>query len=86
MLIVYLQSVEEFDNTVVEIKKMKFGGRGESLFQYMESGKLKMIKERMRSHLKIVSGLGFPPKPCTQNANEGANNIIKRNLKKLSMI
>ena len=65
---------------------MKFGGRGESLFQYMESGKLKMIKERMRSYLKIVSGLGFPPKPCTQNANEGANNIIKRNLKKLSMI
>ena len=40
----------------------------------------------MWSHLKIVSGLGFPPKPCTQNANEGANNIIKRNLKKLSMI
>ena len=29
-----------------------------------------MIKECMRSDLRSVSGLGFRPKPYTQNANE----------------
>ena len=82
------EPVEKFDNIVVEIKNkwMKFEGRGEMLFKYMESGKLKMIKECMRSDLRSVSGLEFPPKPYTQNANESANNMIKRNLKKLNRI
>ena len=52
----------------------------------MESGKLKMIKECMQSDLKSVSGLGFRPKPYTQNANESENNMIKGNLKKLNRI
>ena len=34
----------------------------------------------------IISGLGFPPNPYAQNANEGTNNMIKRNLKKLNRI
>ena len=38
----------------------------------------------MRGELRSISGLGFPPKPYTQNANESVNNMVKRNLKKLS--
>ena len=56
------------------------------LFKYMGNGKLKMIKECMRSDLRSVSGLRFPSKPYTQNASESANNMIKRNLKKLNRI
>ena len=40
----------------------------------------------MRSDLRSVSGLGFRPKPYTQNANERADNMLKRNLKKLNRI
>ena len=40
----------------------------------------------MRSDLRSVSGLGFRPKPYTQNANERADNMVKRNLKKLNRI
>ena len=40
----------------------------------------------MRSDLRSVSGLGFRPKPYTQNANERADNLVKRNLKKLNRI
>ena len=36
--------------------------------------------------LRSISGLGFPPKPYTQNPTESANNMVKRNLKKLSQI
>ena len=54
---------------------MKFEGRRESLFKYIESGKLKIKKECMRSDLRSVFGLGFSPKPYTQNANESANNM-----------
>ena len=43
-----------------------------------------MIKDCMRGELSSISGLRFPPKPYTQNANESANNMVKRNLKKLS--
>ena len=38
----------------------------------------------MRGELRSISGLGFPPKPYTQNANESVNNMVKGNLKKLS--
>ena len=34
----------------------------------------------------IVSGLAFPPKPYTQNAIRDANDMTKRNLKKLKRI
>ena len=65
---------------------MKFEGSGESLIKYMESEKLKMIKECMQSDLGGFSGLGFPPKSYTQNANKSANNMINRDLKKLNRI
>ena len=64
----------------------KFKGRGEFLFKYMESGMLKIRKECVDSELRSASGWGFPPKPYTQKANEGANNMINRNLKKLNRI
>ena len=71
---------------VVEIKKKEFKGRGEYLFKYMESGKLKMIDECMQNDLRSVSGLGFPPKLYNQNANESSNNMIKKNMKELNRI
>ena len=40
----------------------------------------------MQSDLRSVSGWGFRPKPYTQNANERADNMLKRNLKKLNRI
>ena len=43
-----------------------------------------MIKDCMRGELRSISGLGFPPKPYTQNVNESVNNMVKRNLEKLS--
>ena len=59
-------------------------GKGEKLISYLENGKTKMIKDCMRDELRSISDLGFPPKPYTQNANESVNNMVKRNLKKLS--
>ena len=31
----------------------------------------------MRGELWSISGLWFPPKPHTQNANKSANNMVK---------
>ena len=40
----------------------------------------------MRSDLRSVSGLGFPTKIYVKNGNKSANNMVKRNLKKLKRI
>ena len=45
-----------------------------------------MIKDCIRGELWSISVLGFPPKPYTQNANKSVNNMVTRNLKKLSKI
>ena len=80
------ESVKEFDGCYQELKRkwIAFEGKGEKLISYLENGKTKMIKDCMRGELRSISGLGFPPKPYTQNVNESVNNMVKRNLKKLS--
>ena len=82
------ESVEEFDGCYQKLKRkwIAFEGKGEKLISYLENGKTKMIKDCMRGELRSISGLGFPPKPYTQNANESANNMVKRNLRKLSKL
>ena len=36
----------------------------------------------MSAELRSLSGLGFPPRPYNQNANECMNSVIKGDLKK----
>ena len=82
------ESVEEFDGCYQELKRkwIAFEGKGEKLISYLENRKTKMIKDCMGGELRSILGLGFTPKPYTQNANESANNMVKRNLNKLSKI
>ena len=84
--LVDFESVEEFDGYYQELKRKWIAFEGEKLISYLENGKTKMIKDCMRGELKSISGLGYPPKPHTQNENESPNNMVKRNLKKLSKI
>ena len=82
------ESVEEFDGCYQELKRkwIAYDSKGEKLISYLENGKTIMTKDDMRGELRSISGLGFQPKPQTQNPNESANNMVKRNLKKLSQI
>ena len=86
--LVDFESVEEFDGYYQELKRkwIAFEGKREKLISYLENGKTKMIQYCMRGELKSISGLGYLPKPHTQNENESPNNMVKRNLKKLSKI
>jgi hypothetical protein len=53
---------------------------------YFCNKKADVIKSCMTADIRSMSGLGFPPKPYTQNANESINSLIKRECgTKLSM-
>ena len=58
-------------------KWIGFGGKGNQFYNYFISHKLGGIRNCMSSELRSMAGLGYPPKPYTQNANECINSVIK---------
>lgn len=75
-------SEEEFD---LELEKKisewnKFTN-GPKFVKYFLDYKAANIKNCMTAELRTMVGLGFPPKPYTQNANESVNAAIKNDLK-----
>lgn len=50
---------------------------GAAFFQYMLTKKLPVMKSCMTAEVRSIAGLGYPPKPYTQNANECLNNVLK---------
>ena len=56
----------------------KLGEAEKRFSQYFENNKLNDIRNCMSTELRAMAGLGFPPKPYTQNANECINSVIKR--------
>ena len=58
-------------------KWMGSGGKGNQFYNYFISHKVEEIRNCMSSELRSMAGLGYPPKPYTQNANECINSVIK---------
>ena len=58
-------------------KWMGFGEKGNQFYSYFISHKVDGIRNRMSSELRSMAGLGYPPKPYTQNANECINSVVK---------
>ena len=56
---------------------------------YFKSKKSQLTKRCMTAEIRSLVGLGYPPKPYTQNANECVNAVLKRgqrNVKVLLML
>ena len=54
-------------------------GNSEAQFsEYFRLHKLQHIRNCMAAELRVMVGLGFPPKPYTQNANNCINSVVKR--------
>lgn len=51
--------------------------KGEAFYGYFEVHKKELIKACMTSGIRSIAGLGYHPKPYTQNANESMNNVLK---------
>ena len=58
-------------------KWMGFGGKGNEFYNYFILHKVEGIPNCMSSELRSMTGLGYPLKPYTQNANECINSVIK---------
>ena len=73
-------SHDEFGNNAEELmQKWCALGNSEAQFsEYFRLHKLQHICNCMTAELRAMVGLGFPPKPYTQNANECINSIVKR--------
>lgn len=48
--------------------------------EYFVDHKARLIKSCMTAELRAACGLGFPPKPYTQNANECINAVLKSDI------
>ncbi|XP_057292435.1 uncharacterized protein LOC130621141 [Hydractinia symbiolongicarpus] len=59
-------------------EKWKVKPNGPKFIEYFENFKKNSMKEKMLSSVRIKCGLGNPPEPYTQNANESINSMIKR--------
>ena len=84
-----VDKVDAFDKTVGDLmdKWREMGSAESSFADYFVSHKLVHIRNCMSADLRSMAGLGFPPSPYTQNANECINSVIKRGkeTKKLSL-
>ena len=53
---------------------------------YFKSKKAQLVKNCMTAKIRSLVGLGYPPKPYTQNANEYVNGVLKRGERKCKSI
>ncbi|XP_057300659.1 uncharacterized protein LOC130635160 [Hydractinia symbiolongicarpus] len=73
------ETEEEFEEMYEKIsEKWKVKPNGPKFIEYFENFKKNSMKEKMLSSVRIKCGLGNPPEPYTQNANESINSMIKR--------
>ena len=70
---------EEVDTKLTSLKDIwiKRHPKGEAFYRYFEVHKKELIKACMTSEVRSIAGLGYPPKPYRQNANESMNNVLK---------
>ena len=54
---------------------------GGKFHEYFAEYKADLIKNCMSAELRSLCGLGYPPKPYTQNANECANSVVKSDIR-----
>ena len=82
------QSINEFDEIYKNLKAkwQIFGTKSNSIITFLENRKMKMMRDCMRGDVRSIAGLGFPPIPYLQNANECINSVIKRQTKKHTTI
>ena len=69
----------EFDLKLNHLREkwMGFDEKGNQFYNYFISHKVEGIRNYMSSELRSMTGLGYPPKPYTQNANEYVNSVMK---------
>ena len=75
-----VDAIDDFDKVLDElVRKWEGMGSKESLFaDYFASHKVIHIRTSISADIRAMAGLGFPPSPYTQNANECINSVIKR--------
>ena len=80
-------SHDEFENNAEELmQKWCALGNSEAQFsEYFRLHKLQHIRNCVTAELHAMVGLGFPPKPYTQNANECINSVVKRGKERRSL-
>ena len=54
---------------------------GGKFHEYFAEYKADLIKNCMSVELRSLCGLGYPPKPYTQNANKCANSVVKSDIR-----
>ena len=59
-------------------KWMGFGGKRNHFYNYFISHKVEGICNCISSELRSMAGLGYPPKPYSQNANKSIIDIVNR--------
>ncbi len=74
---------QEFENKMDDLmnKWSQAHPKGNQFFVYFKKYKAADIMNCMASNLRSMSGLGYPPQPYLQNANECLNATIKNDLK-----
>ncbi|XP_062573500.1 uncharacterized protein LOC134235383 [Saccostrea cucullata] len=77
-------SPEEFDEKLSSLQNewKSRHSSGLSFLDYFLEHKAELIKNCMNADLRSLAGLGYPPQPYNQNANECMNAIIKGDLRK----
>ena len=77
-------NAEEYDKMAEELF-VKWNGNDEFIL-YFKSKKSQLLKNCMTAEIRSLIGLGYPPKPYTQNANECVNGVLKRVQRKYKSI
>lgn len=77
-------SAEEFDQKLSSLQTewKSRHSNGSSFLNYFLEYKAELIKNCINADLRSLVGLGYPPQPYNQNANECMNSIIKGDLRK----
>ena len=75
-------SSSDFDKKLNNLKSnwLARHENGQEFFDYFLDHKSELIKSCMSATVRSKCGLGFPPKPYTQNANECINSVLKSSL------
>lgn len=80
-LVDYLNETE-MSNVLEQLKEewISRHENGKDFLQYFLEHKLELIRNCMSAEVRTRCGLGFPPKPYTQNGNECINSVIKADI------
>ena len=74
---------DEFDENLTNLisKWRDMHQNGQEFINYFVENKSPLIKQCMSANIRSKCGLGYPPSPYTQNANECINSVIKSDIR-----